>query len=707
MSQLLREVQIKDSEFTQQLQAIQAADRRSRRQTQSPGSEFDVEDPNYLKLVVEYREFVESFISLFLQSKFISFSGGIEPSSDPHGIILTLVSSKKCPELVLFCRVLVNPTYIASDLPDSENPAVVRRIPVNHLARFCDIAVLRFLSSVSEHTHSLAVVWALDYLTNLLNSLITSLNSLSAHGWYGAPPVRIKKGTTVTRHSATCPPPGFVPPPVVVVGTPPPEEGDVELDPETGQPSPRLSPDLEHPQNVSLSAKAVSEQTSQHLQQHRGSTSSVGDDPTRTGAPATRPRRRNSRQESQGRLKPNYDQVSDKNSSRKSSSSSATSILSSGSLVPPTAVSTSRITPARRHSPTPNSSPFSRVSPPRTMGSIPEESTLLRMGSIEREYFEMMKSQGDSFEEDVSTNLPRDEEQVPRLVPSLEGLPKLDNITEIEEDGLTSSMEASLGDKQSFETARLDAVRTKPSPPLEPGDIPEVDVKRELEALINGEGRISLIAILHAIASLPGVPTVWTEEVGLKCFSVIQLCMNLGLAAGGEDEDDPSKKGPVSAQSRRKLFQKGKNPAFKKIGVETPSRVYSKLIVEHAIYALIQCATSMIIGCTIDTGLCQLTYRHLPNQSRQVHNKLLRNLRRLHLHSPTTFRHVIADFASTVSCRKLFHFLHVVLQYCIQGRQHFQVDSLLVAITASVLRISVDKLVQLDINEPSIQSVSE
>ena len=708
MGQLLNEVQMKNSDFPLQLEAVQAADTRSRSQSrsQSPGSESDAGDSRYWKLVAECREFVESFLSLLLQSKFIGFSGGIEPSSDPHEIIFTLISSKTCPEMELFRRVAVNPTLVASSLPENENPATFRRIPANHLARFCDIAVLRFLSSVSEHTDSQSVVWALDYLTNLLNSLISSLNSLSSYGWYGAPPVRIKKGTTVTRHSATCPPPGYAPPPVVVVGTPPPEENDTEPDPETGQHSPHASQDPEPgglPQNassMSLPAKTTSEQPSQRLQQHRGSTGSVGDGATKSGAPAAR-RRRDSRQENRAQLKPNLifpEQVSHSSLSPPAQKSSSSSATSSSSLAPHVPAPLGHAPPARRPSPASGLAPFPRVSPPRAMGSIPEEESelmsnrMFRMGSLEREYFKRMKSdQDNSFEEDTDAAFPPHQErnQSPQLAPNPESLPNLSSIHEDEEE----------------------EAKPKPSSlprPLQPEDIPDVDVGKELETLMNGEGRISLVAILHAIASLPGVPTVWTPDVGLRCFSVIQLCMNLGLAVGGEVDDKSADKEPVSAKSKRKLFQKGDNPAFKKIGAEKPSQAYSKLVVEHAINALIQCATTMIIGCTIDTGLCHLTYKHLPNQSRQVHNKLLRNLRRLHLHSPATFRQTMVKFASAVSCRKLFHFLHVVLQYCLQqGHQYFQVDSLLITITASVLRISVDKLVQLDINEPSIQNVSE
>lgn len=206
----------------------------------------------------QYQEFVSMFLNVFLQSRFSKNTSGISPENDPSDIVQNLASRRSCPDVWLFRRVAINLDLVAAISPDDDNPGYADNgVAINQLARLIDVAVLQFLSTVNEHTEVYSILWALDYMKNLLSSLINSMNSLNSFGWYGAPHIRIRKGTNIGRRSVTYPmqPPVFnPPPPVVVVGTPPaspsvspervvsPPTTTEELrDPVTGQRSPVLS----------------------------------------------------------------------------------------------------------------------------------------------------------------------------------------------------------------------------------------------------------------------------------------------------------------------------------------------------------------------------------------------------------------------------------------------------------------------------------
>ncbi len=165
-----------------------------------------------------YQDFVSSFVSVLLQSKFSGSTRdtGISYENDPNDIIRTMGSSRSCPDVHLFRRVAVDPELLAAVALDEDNPGFAENgVAVNQLARFLDVAVLQFLSTVNEHTDVRAIIWALDYMKNLISSLIASMNSLNSFGWYGAPHIRIRKGTAMGRRSITYPmqPPNIFPPP--------------------------------------------------------------------------------------------------------------------------------------------------------------------------------------------------------------------------------------------------------------------------------------------------------------------------------------------------------------------------------------------------------------------------------------------------------------------------------------------------------------
>jgi hypothetical protein len=269
-------------------------------------------------------------------------------------------------------------------------------------------------------------------------------------------------------------------------------------------------------------------------------------------------------------------------------------------------------------------------------------------------------------------------------------------------------------------------VRSKPLgasiKPPDPKDIPRVNVQMELDTLMNGEGRVSLLAILHAVSRLPQTQELWLGNMGEKCFSLIQICMDLGLRMSAGDDTVPKPPPPstataaapggppLSGQDRRKQFQSQKNPAFHEHSApeEKPSKKHSQYVVEFSVRALIRCATSLIVGCTSEPNLCKLKHVHLPDQSISTYNTLTRLLKRVYTFSPHCFRQALCDFAkpSGSSCRRLFQFLHIMLQYCAQPLDGGRVNLFLVSIVSAVLRETIDRLVQLDITEASIQNVS-
>ena len=229
--------------------------------------------------------------------------------------------------------------------------------------------------------------------------------------------------------------------------------------------------------------------------------------------------------------------------------------------------------------------------------------------------------------------------------------------------------------------------------------VPNVDIQSELKYYINAEGRIGLIAILQAIAHLPQSDVIWTERLGMNCFQLIQHCMDLGLT-------QTSKTGELSSSQKRRRFQKQENTAFLAHGKEQPCQLHSRYIVHYAVHALIQCATNLLVGCSHDSQqTCWLAYKHVGTQNNLIHPRLLRQLNRIHCHSPQEFQRVILHFASTAPLKKVLHFLHVVLEYC-QLTSAEKVDSLLLSIVSSVLRALVDRLARLDLTKPSLQQVS-
>lgn len=810
-----------------------------------------------------FQDYVNQFLSLFLQSEFLRSVHGISSKLDPEEIIRSLANSKNCPDVILFRRVAVDPNLIAGAVPDINNLTYAENgVALNQLARFLDVAVLQFLSAVNEYTDTHAVLWALEYLSNLLQSLISSMNNLNSFGWYGAPHIRIRKGTAMGRPSISYPlQPPFIlnPPPVVVVaGTPPqspessPERniftsGSVEetRDPVTGQRSPVLSPLMVQHVAVELSGQdSTTTSTSVQLRtgmepRSRGeiATAAIGvgsrpppsKDAAGGGNDMSGRTRRNSRQEPRGITKPSsFDlptpgAIGGKGTIRSASFSPSSTqegshlyphqqtlhgILKTPSvesaISPPRSPSRSpsRITPANSTNPvnlsrsqttgasvgrkrklTPAGPPPGFV--PRNTGlshphphgltshqgtddmnSIQEEDRD-EMDDVEMDYFESFREKfypsvnenrrdvaGDTgnltaglvhsgLEGDVLSPMERETFSPIRSPldrerfspPCASSPPNLDSILEESvriddgEDSIPLHISPSNINHTPNRSPRVSpsrisshvspsasplpntfrdggSLRSSMSPPPAPKDLPRVDIRHELSTFTNGEGRISLLAILHAVTKLPECKAVWSDEVGEKCFSLIQYCIDIGLPPK-EEVSSTKPKATTTLQERRKKLTKQENTTDKAVVPEKPWIEHGKHIVEFSMKALIQCSTCSLVGCSADNCFCRLQISTFQEKS-SLHNKLIRNLKRINLHSPSSFRQAVINFArpSMSSCRKLFRFLHVVLQYCSHAIQEVHFNPLVDTVVAGVLSVVVDRLASLDLSETSIQEVS-
>ena len=419
------------------------------------------------ELIISYREFLNSVVSLVAQSVFLSSPELIFEQHDPQGIVQSL-AAKKCPNLSIFRRLVIEPSLTASAKPESMTSERYNRVPINQLARFCDVAVLKFLDGVNEHAKPQAALWAIDYISNLLNSLLHSITNHSSHGWYGAPAMRQKKTVSVNIPPSFLQPP---PPTVVVVASPP------ALDPETGQsqvrgassafhfpPQPQLSIDEE----VHLSPHGSFFSEAHHSDS--GESSASGERKASPVDLAISPTWSNT---SSPMISPQHTRRS---LGEGLSDGGAMSMLGSG---------------YRPRSP--RLADLKASQPP----SIPEEEE--EDGGRART---KAKATG-SFERGRE---PEDEGHLE------------------DSDNETNSEEEDMGDGGDD---KENGVRSKRTATLQ--SIPNVDIQAELKYFINSEGRISLIAILQSIAQLPQSDVIWTERFGMNCFQLIQQCMDLGL----------------------------------------------------------------------------------------------------------------------------------------------------------------------------------
>ena len=598
-------------------------------------------------LISAYQDFVGSLISLIAQSVFLENPEKLNAEVNDVRAVVRDLCQKNCPIVDIFRRLIVDPTTVASACPEDASSKEIRGIPINQLARFCDMSVLRFLSRANEQTSPRSILWAIDYIINLLSSLDKSLLMHSTAGWYGAPITRKKKKVTSGR-PPPFPIPSHVPPTVVIVSSPALSNA---LDPVTGQPSIKAEVSPVHFQFPASDNDGMPPQQPPGALTSRN-TLALDADSNRFGVPPSTLLLQRS---------PDLARTASPTNtlSPASSSSSPISIHVSkreewmeendatrgGSLMPPTAHSPRSPRLAEMRTGTPQSIPEEDEEGGEERGAEGGEEGTWRGESSSYGSFDSARGRVGGEEEE-------DGEEVK--------LKELDSSTY---------------------------------------SVPNMELKKELDMLYNAEGRISLVAILQAVSNLPQSADIWTERLGNKCFTLIQYCMDLGLTQAS--------RGDESMSTRRRKFQKQENIAFQAHGQEHPSRLHSKHIVHFATYALIHCATNLMVGCTHESGsTCILFHKRLTTQKDAIHSKLVRHLKRIHLHSPQDFQQVMMNFASVSTFRKIFQYLHIVLQYCHKPPAG-NVDTLMLSIVSSVLRVVVDRLTQLDLSKPSLQNVSE
>ena len=851
LARLLTEVSKRDDQIQQYLderKCVDSFDYGSFDRSEEERDKFDEDDSSKPKEIPEdlahFQDFVCQFFAFFLQTPYFCLDRRFSADRKWANVVHDMASSRSCPELLLFRRVMVDPRLIAGRVPEEDNLGYADNgVAINQLARFLDVAVVKFLGGVNEHTDPRSVAWALDYLTTLLQSLISSMNNLNSFGWYRAPHMRIRKGTAVGRVSMSYPlqPPLIINPPVVVVGTPPTSPhafgASYQLpspntrDPVTGQHSPHLSPlavqQVRAPvsgESSSSSSSNVSPATSSISLPAVKNSRSDCESREASSSGATPPggrSRRTSRQEFPSN--PPMLELPQSRSNRSSSSpipkrekaQSDTAHQQCPSHPPPlhgilktpldivvspprspNASMSSRAAAGRQRRPTPAGPPpglvlpgggkannfhSSPVSSPRrgSMNMIKEdhEEEEIAVGSEEQleakqqSAKQLPKDLGSDRQLSLATDIPlgsgngshssalnSDREDLSHPDSTLSPdhssrrrervrspSPHLGSISESEDnDGdvpiqfscqlpgsdhattphrtLTpplspssrdsSSLRSSLSPPPGSSTLRSLSPSSPPPPLISPKDMPRVDVGHELSTLTNAEGRISLLAILHAVSKLPSCKEVWSDEVSEKCFTLIQFCIDVGLPQKEESISQQGKKKGASGvasslHERRKWLMKQEKTTERL--PEKPWNEHGKFIIQFALSALIQCSTCSLVGCSSD-GMCRLQKYMVPTASRaSMYNKLIRNLKRISLHSPKVFREAVTSFAqpSSSSCQKLFSFLHVVLQYCMHssgmGMGGPLTDTMVVGMAGAV----VDRLASLDLSEDSIQEVCQ
>ena len=636
-----------------------------------------------------YQEHLDAFVGLYIHTK--AFVGRANKGKHLSPILHDVFSSlgkQKCPNMPLFRRLAINPAYIASDNTESRELLTTESfcLPVAQMARMCDVAILRFLSSVTDKTYPDSIVWALDYLTEMTKHLEASLRAQSEIGWCG---IRFRKRKDTIRRSVIEAPKLALDGRPLVVGFGAPQS------PTPG--APILGPDGDFP--ISRIPSIL-----------------LSEDGSDSPSPVMRARR-SSRDETSN-VPPFFPPVQ-VNQPRQRRSSRDETPRRRSSVTAPQSISILEV-PQRRSSTGTN--PFASSGPPSSRkSSVVRSCSPIPIGTIVEEEssnrpndLSLKAAQPNSLRPSSPNFIPgsaspnfrtpspcvMEYEALMDSVPTCESVKILHTPPDSEDD----EDEELEGRSASPLTPAFITTRTaSPSPSISSlKHLTPEQLKKEVSSLVTAEGRISLLALLQAISRLPStLRDLWTEgswDACQKCFQLIQFCMDFGLDTSQQVPHQRSYNNPCS-------------DSFSNL--ERPSKTYSRLVLQHSLLALIHCAKSMYTGCFSDG--CRLSMYTI-NNSRgggQILNKMTHQLERLYSNSSLHFREVAMSFARQAPCRQVFHFLHVILQYCPKGPGKDPLDPSLskrdplIVLTAAMLRILVDRLNELDLTEQSIQQVSK
>ena len=666
----------------------------------------------------KYQEYLDAFICLFVQSKmFVGRGASQRQTPEPMRNVLSSLSRQKCPSMSLFRRLVVNPASIADDDAESSEMLVIesKSIPVTQLARMCDVSVLRFLSSVTEKTDPRSIVWALDYLTEMTQRLDLSLRAQSEMGWCG---IRFRKRKDTIRRSVIEAPKLALDGRPLVIGIGAPQV------PMPG--APILGPDTEWPNPSPIPSILLSE------------------DEGEPSPPQTGRRRRTSRDESSSVVLPYpnlpifdaTDGDQQQKSSREQPQRRRSSVTAPPNIVAPEL-------PQRRSST--GSNPFLSSGPPpvrKTSAARPSSPLTVIETIVEEEPCEAPRSSNLDAVREVKPpdvldlhhtravsphfnprSSPPFRSPSPSLLPSSlledrrspEAMSEPKKILSSSDDDDDEEEEEEVKRKEERALSPLASTGkgekgTSPSPSTSSSHRLTPDlIEKELFTLVTSEGRISLLALLQAISHLPStLSDLWTEDswdACHKCFQLIQFCMDFGL-------DTSQHKSSGDPTNKKALFHKHQDKeSCTNLEFERPARTYSRLVLQHSLDALIHCAISMYTGCSSDN--CRLGAFSIQRSrgAGQILNKMIHQLERLYSNSSLHFREAAMAFAQQAPCRQVFHFLHVILQYCPKGPGRDPLDPSsskrdpMIVLTAAMLRILVDRLNQLDLYEQTIQQV--
>jgi len=244
----------------------------------------------------------------------------------------------------------------------------------------------------------------------------------------------------------------------------------------------------------------------------------------------------------------------------------------------------------------------------------------------------------------------------------------------------------------------------------EDGDEPDL-VELELQSGVNREGRIGLIAILHAIAKLPvkisgnvlyDDNTVWNMSICDKVFRLIQKCLN---SCNHSESDDSRSASAATASTKRRAYQQHRQNLRPNTQQKSPLLIYSSHVLQRAFSALIQCG--LYIRCVAQSNIGEC-YRRAYKEHSELSNELRNKLRTIFTAAGNASKQYVKNFIKKESVEKVLLFLHSVLNFCKSPQldetlgDWFEVKVKLVVFS---LKDLVDKIVCLDMAESAIKKV--
>ena len=249
----------------------------------------------------------------------------------------------------------------------------------------------------------------------------------------------------------------------------------------------------------------------------------------------------------------------------------------------------------------------------------------------------------------------------------------------------------------------------------------EVDlVEYELHSGISYEGRIGLIAILNAIAKLPVMTSVlnddrssrshdtgalWNRTVCGRVFKLIQKCINSSMFTEPDSEvDETGDNAGSSASYKRRAYRLCRTKPKRNVQQKSLLANYFGNVMQFAFQALVQCALFIRCSATSSATFCLKQPDKYPDLCSELHEKLST----ICAHSGTAFKKYLQNFVKDEPVEKVLVFLHATLGFCVSADDDDKLGHRYehkVKIVVSVLKNLIEKIMCLDLTEPSIKVV--